>query len=309
MHTDTAAPAGVGHNGGPQLAPSVRTRWAKALFADKETPTYVMAMGWVIHWYADADGTGAAISNEQFEDICGMSRPTATRGKRWLLENGYVTIRAGDGRGLKSMFRMTLPVAPKGETTDHVSDPKGETSDHLPDRKGETTDPKGETPEQKGATRFPLNQEYPGSSQEGESASAGPHHRSETDEVHILAFQLGQQVKGGATAKSNRAVAKTTGELDGSGGVLFANGKLTVLNGVRAELMSEYPGIDIDEVCDRAGPDVSKISYPAVDQAKAVLRKWARIQISDRADSAARRGKAKAGGEAKIDYASIARRP
>ena len=103
--------ATIGHNGGPDIngrKVSIRTAWAKALFADPETPTYVMAMAWAIHWYSKADGAGAILSNEQFGLICGISEPTATRGKKWLREHGYVSLQGGKG-DQKTQFQMVVP--------------------------------------------------------------------------------------------------------------------------------------------------------------------------------------------------------
>lgn len=156
----------LNHNGGPPLEETkqgrritVRTAWAKALFADPNTPTYVMAMGWIMHWYSDADGTGAVLSNDQFASICNISRPTVTKGKEWLRKRGYVTVKVGDGRGVKSTYTLTLPGASKEETTLPLTDaheaPKGATLVH---EKGEATIPettKGETADQKGATALP----------------------------------------------------------------------------------------------------------------------------------------------------------
>jgi hypothetical protein len=103
--------ATIGHNGGPDLdepKQSIRTQWAKALFADPDTPSYVMAIAWAIHWYSRADGTGAALSNAQLEVICGISSATATRGKAWLRDKGYVQLRVGTGT-TKTSFRMAIP--------------------------------------------------------------------------------------------------------------------------------------------------------------------------------------------------------
>lgn len=110
----------IGHNGGPDLdgrKHTVRTLWAKALFADPETPVYVMAIAWAIHWYSRADGSGAALSNEQLMRICGISETTATRGKRWLRDNGYVQLTVGKG-DQKTTFRMSIPDPAEASTED-----------------------------------------------------------------------------------------------------------------------------------------------------------------------------------------------
>lgn len=164
----------LGHNGGPEIDEAtarrarmtLRTQWAKALFSDPDTPTYVMAMAWVIHWFSDKDGRGAAISNEQFESICNMSRPTVTKGKEWLRANGYVRLKVGDGRSVKTMFQMAIPQTTKGEVdlplSDDATEDKGETTIRetpLPATAvPETTLPlseKGETSLQKGETSLP----------------------------------------------------------------------------------------------------------------------------------------------------------
>ena len=101
----------IGHNGGPDIETpkqSLRTQWAKALFADENTPAYVMAMAWAIHWYSKSDGTGAALSNQQLQTICGISEDTATKGKAWLRNNGYVQLKVGTGVQ-KTQFQMVLP--------------------------------------------------------------------------------------------------------------------------------------------------------------------------------------------------------
>lgn len=107
--------ATVGHNGGPPLEEprrprklTMRTQWAKALFADRRTPSYVIAMSWAIHWYSQDDGSGAALSNEQFETMCGVPDRTVSRGKKWLYDHGYVTLRVGRS-GQKTRFQMCIP--------------------------------------------------------------------------------------------------------------------------------------------------------------------------------------------------------
>ncbi len=130
--------ATIGHNGGPDIdgpKQSLRTQWAKALFADPETPAYVMAIAWAVHWYSRADGTGAALSNAQLEVICGISSATATRGKAWLRDNGYVQLRVGTGT-TKTSFRMAIPemgvitqIAPSESVPDQADDGSNQADD------------------------------------------------------------------------------------------------------------------------------------------------------------------------------------
>lgn len=103
------------------------------------------------------------------------------------------------------------------------------------------------------------------------------------DDLHRLAYQRGLAIKGGVTAKSARAKIRTKGELDGSAGIEFADGKLRVFNGSAAALTADFPGIDLASVCDRAGPDLARMHYPTRDDAMAVLRKWARIIFNEAA--------------------------
>jgi hypothetical protein len=97
------------------------------------------------------------------------------------------------------------------------------------------------------------------------------------DEIARRAYLNGELIKQGAVAKSARATRRAKGELDGSRGILFESGKLTVANGAAAELRQDFPGIDLAAVCDRAGPGITRMNHPSRDDAMAELRKWARI--------------------------------
>lgn len=105
---------------------------------------------------------------------------------------------------------------------------------------------------------------------------------TEADRKAREAYERGLAIKGGAVAKSARATQRAKGELDGSQGVTFTGGKLTVVNGAAAELLAEFPGVDLKVVCNRAGPDVARLSYPTRDDAMATLRKWAEIVSDDK---------------------------
>ena len=99
------------------------------------------------------------------------------------------------------------------------------------------------------------------------------------DELARKAYEAGLRTKGGATAKSGRAVQRTKGELDGSQGVLFDDGKLTLLNGTAAAMAAEFPGVNLEAVANKAAPDIAKLGYPSRADALAVFRKhaqWAR---------------------------------
>jgi hypothetical protein len=214
--------ATIGHNGGPDLdepKQSIRTRWAKALFADPDTPAYVMAIAWAIHWYSRSDGTGAALSNAQLEVICGIGPASATRGKTWLRDKGYVQLRAGTGI-TKTQFRMVIPemrVIP--EMTPSHSDP------HQSD------DP---TPNQ---------------ADEGHQRDEGGHH---TDDPRVIPQMTNIQERnsgGIQDYKKGKAADKVDGKTfwqealnPDSHSVSFENGKLKLLNGERTRWLTEFGG-------------------------------------------------------------------
>lgn len=223
--------ATIGHNGGPTLddgrKQSVRTLWAKALFADPTTPAYVMAIAWAIHWYSQADGTGAALSNEQLQSICGISKDTAIRGKKWLLAHHYVEIQVGKVGVDKTKFRMTLPpVAATHEERGIEQPPQGSLTAASPTAEGSLT----ATPT--GSSQLPQG-----------SPTATPRGRSqrpyiqERDSVLIpekSAHARGRQEPGFWQQALNPQ----------SDAVSFENGKLTLLNGTRAFWLDQFGGDD-----------------------------------------------------------------
>lgn len=105
------------------------------------------------------------------------------------------------------------------------------------------------------------------------------------DVLHLQAYQRGLELKGGAKAKSARAISRSRGELDGSRGIAFEDGKLTVVNGTAAKLLEDFPGVSLEAVCDRAGPELAKFNWPNHNDALAVLRKWARIALESKTSS------------------------
>lgn len=107
------------------------------------------------------------------------------------------------------------------------------------------------------------------------------------DEIARQAYLDGLRIKQGSVAKSARAEHRVKGELDGTHGIKFADGKLEVFNGVRSALEQDFPGIDLAAVCDRAGPEVAKFSYPNASEALSVIRKWARITGEQKRPAAA----------------------
>lgn len=118
-----------------------------------------------------------------------------------------------------------------------------------------------------------------------------PEEIAEADRIAAEAYALGQAIKGGSVAKSGRSVAVTTGELDGSRGIGFRDGKLTIVNGTAAMFADEFPGLDLAAVCNKAGPEIARQSYPTHEFACSVIRKWAQIQIENKRTEAAPRAK------------------
>lgn len=124
-----------------------------------------------------------------------------------------------------------------------------------------------------------------------EQGNKSPLIESRADDLARQAYEDGLRIKQGVTTKSARAGQRSVGSLDGSQGIAFAKGKLTVFNGAAVALAKDFPGINIGEVCNRAGPDIAKLSYPSADDAMAVLRKWAQIVSTNKPQ----------GGQAKSD--------
>jgi len=108
------------------------------------------------------------------------------------------------------------------------------------------------------------------------------------DDQHRQAYLDGQRIKQGVATKSARAAQRCTGELDGSRGILFVGGKLSVDGPALDELRADFPGVDINAACNRAGADLAgRRNYPSYDQAMAELRKAADIIRSVRQVKAA----------------------
>lgn len=110
------------------------------------------------------------------------------------------------------------------------------------------------------------------------------------DELARQAYLDGLAIKHGKVAKSARAETRTKGELDGSKGITFANGELTVDTETAVKILAKFPGIDVQAACDKAAPEVSRLNYPTRDDAAAVIGKWARIEMQNASKSQAKTG-------------------
>jgi hypothetical protein len=65
--------------------------------------------------------------------------------------------------------------------------------------------------------------------------------------------------------------------------VIFSAGKLTVVNGTAASLVAEFPGIDLQAVCNRAAKDVIQLASPTPDAMLAVIRSFAQAEVETQA--------------------------
>lgn len=114
--------------------------------------------------------------------------------------------------------------------------------------------------------------------------------KAEIAEAHRRAYELGQAIKGGKVAKSNRASIATQGELDGTNGIKFERGKLSVMNGTLAELTADFPGVDLQAVFNKVAPEIAKNKYPTMELAMSLIRKWAQFAVDDAAKTGGRYG-------------------
>jgi hypothetical protein len=167
----------------------------------------------MIHWYSRADGTGAALSNQQFEQSCGVSERTATRGKAWLRDHGYIQLKVGNG-DQKTQFRMSLP-AKAGVDTQSTRDSHAD-------------DPRVDTQSIRVATQSTPD------SQTGDPRVA-------TQAISILYRDSISIPDMGRPPDEGRSFwGHALGEPSDS--VSFTNGKLTLLNGTRQRWLSEFGG-------------------------------------------------------------------
>jgi len=113
------------------------------------------------------------------------------------------------------------------------------------------------------------------------------------DAAWKIAGEISEKVKG--PTKNANSRNRPRGELDGSHGITFAGGKLTVVNGTLASLQAEFPGIDFSSVCNKAAPALAKLSYPTFEHAMATLRQYAQYAADD---AAKRTPRGKLGGRA-----------
>ncbi len=243
MTEATAAP--MGHNGGPAFVEmryqdSIKYRWAMALFADPKTPSFVIAMSWAIHWYSKPEGWGAALSNEQFVAMCGLSESSVTRGKKWLLDNRYVSIRVGK-KGLKTQFQLVIPEKTNPElvvtqTTNpdeigrHTEGSQREGS-HTDDHRSSQGRPNGQIGSQGDALR---EKEIYIREKEG-GADAPAHVEDET--IEPVVYQKTKRQPQGGRAFWQQQLAPVQ-----HSAVEMVNGLVKLVNGTRQEWVKMFQG-------------------------------------------------------------------
>jgi len=93
----------IGDNGGPPLATrNFKKRWAMSLFAYPDKPAGAVAMGFKLYMEMDSQGDGAAISDDEFSESCGVSQRAVRTFKQWLLDKSFVRVIAKGIRGTVS---------------------------------------------------------------------------------------------------------------------------------------------------------------------------------------------------------------
>lgn len=56
---------------------------------------------------------------------------------------------------------------------------------------------------------------------------------------------------------------------------------MTVDAEMAAKIRAKFPGIDVQAACDKAAPEVARMSWPTRDDAAAAIGKWARIELQN----------------------------
>lgn len=216
--------AAIGDNKGPSL--TSRTAWAKALFNDPDTPVYVIAMAWIIHWYVGRDGSGAALSNAQFSKMCGTSTSSVKRGKTWLAKRGYVYIEPSDGgRNKKSRFTIQLPTV-KGSTQSQFKSAKGVQTEPVQTGKGVQGEPRGGQGEP--ARGFTVDHALTQDSIQDYTPPQTP--QGDLDKKMGI---------GGASFWQKELNPDFNGEHTGA---VMQDGKLILMNGTRAKWLKKFSG-------------------------------------------------------------------
>lgn len=108
----------IGHNGGPSIKPrNFKRQWAQALFSRQDKPSGAVAMAFKLYMEMDAQGRGAVISDLDFVMACGVSDRSVRTFKKWLIDEGYISVSVKGARGRQSEFFATIP-GPKIAATD-----------------------------------------------------------------------------------------------------------------------------------------------------------------------------------------------
>lgn len=87
-----------------------------------------------------------------------------------------------------------------------------------------------------------------------------------------------------------RRLAGPDNDLTGLYGIEFQDGRLRISGGVRDDLQSEFPGVDLDAVCLKAAPKVAASKRPSREFILATIRQYAQFAIEDMAKAKAGSG-------------------
>jgi hypothetical protein len=273
-----------------------RPQWLEAILYSGQVTRVSQHLALVLYHVAGDKGV-AALSMRELQTITGWGASTIHKHLSEIQDFIHVTF--GTGRG-KTRFELQMAITevveamrsvPQVNTTVNKTDTvpeKNATPNTTVNTKPSVPDV---NPTVNTSTRsVPQVNTKPemGGTIGGETNNYRKPERSEEEKeaanaAHRAAFELSEKLKGGKVAKSARAVQSIQGELDGSKGITFEYGKLIVVNGALGSLEADFPGINLQAVFNKVGTEVAKIKYPTMEQAMALIRKWAQFAVEDAA--------------------------
>lgn len=281
--------------------------WLEAILHSGQVTRVAQHLALVIFHIADEKGV-AAISMRELERITGWSKSTLAAHLAEIKTFIDVTLGRGRGRStfaLQGMITEAVvairsvqqPDAKSEVPNDSVHDKDATAAtkhsvhkkDAIPDAtldKTNSVQQPNSTPDTKPrSVQQPDAKPRFGGGKGGENynycRASGEEDAAAVAALHRKAFELGERIKGGKAAKSQRAVRASQGDLDGREGIKFENGKLTVFNGARQALAADFPGVNLDAVLNKVAPEIAKNRYPSVALAMSLIRKWAQFAVED----------------------------
>lgn len=280
-----------------------RPQWLDAILYSGEVTRVSQHLALVIYHVAGEKGV-AAISMRELQSITGWGASTIYQHLSEI--ESFIHVTFGKGRA-KTKFELQMAITEAVEALRSVPQVNATVnkSDSVPEANAApntTVNTKPSVPERNTVvnTNTRSVQQVNTKTEMGGTigGETNNYRRARTEEekeaanaAHRAAFELGQKLKGGTVAKSARAVQSTQGELDGSKGIKFEYGKLTVMNGALGSLEADFPGIDLQAVFNKVGPEIAKNKYPTMELAMTLIRKWAQFAKEDAAKGAAKGGR------------------